>query len=714
MSYTLQNPLAYFPLPTKSSAAGLCKLYVGLIDTDPLTPANQVQVYAVQPDGSELAIPQPVQLSAGGLPQYNGSPIQLKITADVVSVKVTTSSGALVSYTPRWSAEVNTAALGDVDSSVLVGGIKASLLSSLFVDVRVFGAVGDGVTDCTPALKAARQYLAARGGGSIQVPAGNWLLNGEPVADGRIVGFVFPQTNPNSNTGRIHIVGAGRGATKFLCGVNNMSLFLFADSHCSLRHFSLNANGKTGCRGFEFGPENRAGNTLETYSLFNEVTDGYITGFDIGQRLTVGLSINGSDSGCWYNRVDLVDFFDNVIGIYSPPALPGSVGGTGRNTWSRCRIGQGRTNTGFENNGGGTQNLLDVHFEGILAAGPTPTPTAIIDRVGTNYYTNCIIEACTRHIENSGIYNIWIGGSYDSTKCLFIAPWRTEVYSDRVATLGFVGAGTVNPTTPIDARDLNDPTKQLQWSRFGMHSNTNRVQFGTASLNMSFGHVLSRSDASQGDSVFSAYGDQSGFAFEVFDHRQGGGNASATAVRVGRNSTTSRSINAGGTINASGADYAEYERNNGISFEKGDIVGFKADGTLTNKYSESVRFGIKSTNPSIVGGDNWATEEIVGRAPVKPETEDVDELNAYESAKREFENRVEEKRAFVDRIAYCGKVPVNVLDAVAGDYLIAAKGGEDQITALLERNPSFEQYKKAIGKVNRILEDGRAEVVVMM
>jgi len=133
MSYTLQNPLAYFPLPTKSSAAGLCKLYAGLIDTDPLTPANQVQVYAVQPDGSELAIPQPIQLSAGGVPQYNGSPVQLKINADVVSVKVTTSIGALVSYTPRWSADVNTAALGAENSEVLIGGVKAS-------------ALGDGAT----------------------------------------------------------------------------------------------------------------------------------------------------------------------------------------------------------------------------------------------------------------------------------------------------------------------------------------------------------------------------------------------------------------------------------------------------------------------------------------------------------------------------------------------------------------------------------------
>jgi hypothetical protein len=68
MSYTFQNPFAYFNNPANSNPVGLGRLYVGLIDTDPVTPSNQVQVYAVQPDGSELAIPQPVVLLAGGVP----------------------------------------------------------------------------------------------------------------------------------------------------------------------------------------------------------------------------------------------------------------------------------------------------------------------------------------------------------------------------------------------------------------------------------------------------------------------------------------------------------------------------------------------------------------------------------------------------------------------------------------------------------------------
>jgi hypothetical protein len=178
MSYTLQNPLAYFPLPTKSSAAGLCKLYVGLIDTDPLTPANQVQVYAVQQDGSEFAIPQPIQLSAGGVPQYNGSPVQLKFAVDTVSMKVVTAIGALVSYTPRWSAEVNTAALGAVDSSVSVGGVTASNLARKygeFKSVKDFGAVGGGITNDTAAIKAAIASFSTFGG-TLHFPAGQYRV----------------------------------------------------------------------------------------------------------------------------------------------------------------------------------------------------------------------------------------------------------------------------------------------------------------------------------------------------------------------------------------------------------------------------------------------------------------------------------------------------------------------------------------------------------
>jgi len=76
MTQTLQNPFQYWGNPNKAAPVSLGLLYVGDIDTDP--EFNQVDVFAVQPDGTELQISQPVSLLAGGIPSFNGSPVQQK------------------------------------------------------------------------------------------------------------------------------------------------------------------------------------------------------------------------------------------------------------------------------------------------------------------------------------------------------------------------------------------------------------------------------------------------------------------------------------------------------------------------------------------------------------------------------------------------------------------------------------------------------------
>lgn len=222
----------------------------------------------------------------------------------------------------------------------------------------------------------------------------------------------------------------------------------------------------------------------------------------------------------------------------------------------------------------------------------------------------------------------------------------------------------------------------------------------------------------------------------------GGQNVALSAFSLGKIGSTGRSINAAGTINASGADYAEYEYNNGITFAKGDIVGFKTDGTLTNKYSEAIRFAIKSTNPSYVGGDVWGNEDVIGKKPEYPiKKDDVVEkvtkedgtiedkiieqgytqeeweliLVDYENKLKEHEIRLETERQKVDRIAYSGKVPVNVYGAVAGQYIVAIEKDVEIDGLLVNKSEmTFSQYQDAIGRVNKILDDGRAEVAVII
>jgi hypothetical protein len=92
---------------------------------------------------------------------------------------------------------------------------------------------------------------------------------------------------------------------------------------------------------------------------------------------------------------------------------------------------------------------------------------------------------------------------------------------------------------------------------------------------------------------------------------------------------------------------------------------------------------------------------------------DID-LAAYKEAYAAYEAKVEELRATVDRIAYCGKVPVNVTGAKPGQYLVPVQSTDGGIEgSLVDQSAiTFDQYKIVVGCVSRVREDGRAEVVV--
>jgi len=195
---------------------------------------------------------------------------------------------------------------------------------------------------------------------------------------------------------------------------------------------------------------------------------------------------------------------------------------------------------------------------------------------------------------------------------------------------------------------------------------------------------------------------------------EAGINAGGTAMGVSKNGGTNRSINAAGTINASGADYAEYMTKAGdFTIAKGDVVGIDAEGKLTNVFADAVSFVVKSTDPSYVGGDSWGSEAAIGvNRPEKPLDDADDEVKAqYETDKAAFEAALEAARQLVDRIAFSGQVPVNVTGATAGQYIIPVNDN-GSIKGEAVSNPTFEQYQQAVGKVIAIEQDGRARIIV--
>lgn len=207
------------------------------------------------------------------------------------------------------------------------------------------------------------------------------------------------------------------------------------------------------------------------------------------------------------------------------------------------------------------------------------------------------------------------------------------------------------------------------------------------SYTLASGHEFKSPTATAGSEI-TAIGDSTRDCVNFFQGADGTAyNAANTILGVRQAAGTGRSINAAGTINASGADYAEYEtkRNDCGLVSKGDIIGFDEDGLITDQFYKSISFGVKSTNPNVVGGDVWGGG-LTGKS-------------------------LEEQRQRVDRIAYCGKTPVNIYGAKVGDYIIPTPIG-NKITAVAVTDPTIAQYYIAVGRVRKILPDGRAEIVV--
>ena len=217
------------------------------------------------------------------------------------------------------------------------------------------------------------------------------------------------------------------------------------------------------------------------------------------------------------------------------------------------------------------------------------------------------------------------------------------------------------------------------------------------------------SGESDGDKFFIANGGASNAqAIIMYVVQAEGFNTSHGALAVGRHTGNNRSINAGGTINASGADYAEYMvKSSGCGdIAKGDVVGVDADGKLTKTFSAAKSFVIKSTDPSYVGGDTWWTEK-------EPEPKYTDDTKSEKTDDfKDWETRMEAARAKMDRIAFSGQVPVNITGSFSvGDYVYPQANGSN-IECVAKTTPTFEEYQLCVGKIWTTMDDGRPLVAV--
>lgn len=151
-----------FTMPNKFASVFNGKIYIGKIDTDPRVPANQIQVYLENEDGSHVPVPQPLRTNAAGFPVYNGQ-ISKFVTVEGQSMLVTDANGSQLFYFPNvlkydpdqfrlilsgpgGAAMVGTSSGGTVQE--FIDGISTTIVNNFpWVSPEKFGAVGDGVAD---------------------------------------------------------------------------------------------------------------------------------------------------------------------------------------------------------------------------------------------------------------------------------------------------------------------------------------------------------------------------------------------------------------------------------------------------------------------------------------------------------------------------------------------------------------------------------------
>ncbi|EOU0976966.1 phage head-binding domain-containing protein [Escherichia coli] len=93
-------PSQLFTMARSFKAVANGKIYIGKIDTDPVNPDNQIQVYVENEDGSHVPVSQPIIINAAGYPVYNGQ-IAKFVTVQGHSMAVYDAYGAQQFYFPN-------------------------------------------------------------------------------------------------------------------------------------------------------------------------------------------------------------------------------------------------------------------------------------------------------------------------------------------------------------------------------------------------------------------------------------------------------------------------------------------------------------------------------------------------------------------------------------------------------------------------------------
>ncbi|WP_429867744.1 phage head-binding domain-containing protein [Escherichia coli] len=162
-------PSQLFTLARSFKANANGKIYLGLPDTDPTIPENQIPVYIESETGDLIPTAQPIVINAGGYPVYNGQ-ISKFVTVQNYSMAVYDAYGSQQFYFPdiakydpdKLRQQLESSSGADI---VMTGSAPFVVRSvgDILKDIptnKYFGAKCDGVTDDTVANQTALDWSA--------------------------------------------------------------------------------------------------------------------------------------------------------------------------------------------------------------------------------------------------------------------------------------------------------------------------------------------------------------------------------------------------------------------------------------------------------------------------------------------------------------------------------------------------------------------------
>lgn len=146
-------------------------------------------------------------------------------TVAMTPLRTSQALAALNLYASQAEAEAGTV------SNRLMSPLRTAqaISKQVWLNVRHFGAVGDGVTNDTVACQAALTAALVAGGAMVYFPRGDYLVTGGLLVPSSIFG--------------VRIVGAGRDATKIRVGSTDVTVLNLGGSNSSVEHLSIFGKG---------------------------------------------------------------------------------------------------------------------------------------------------------------------------------------------------------------------------------------------------------------------------------------------------------------------------------------------------------------------------------------------------------------------------------------------------------------------------------------